>query len=100
METNSIDNVKTCIVRMYESSGNVQFFVRSVRTDTREILEYNCFQTKYGRTEEQCVKDALFASIFLLKFFGHTNVDFIGFTEENRKTVELNKRFRRFVCIQ
>ena len=48
-----IENVTLQILRMDESSGNIQIFVRAKRTDDNpsklfhETLEYHCFQTKH-----------------------------------------------------
>jgi len=48
-----IENVTLQILRMDESSGNIQIFVRAKRADDnssklfQETLEYQCFQTKH-----------------------------------------------------
>lgn len=96
-----MDNVRVEISRMTESSGNVQFFVRARRLDDSDtlfgnILEHQCFQTKHI-DEEQCVKYALFSSTYLIKFFGQSadDVKLCGFTEDNMKIVEAEKRFWR-----
>lgn len=100
---NKIENVEIKIVRGYESSGNVQFFVRATRTDDLEMLfgnnlEYHCFQTKNGLTEDKCIDNSLFSVTFLMQFFGHksSDVKFVGFTEENMESVKNYKRFWRF----
>lgn len=99
--TTKIENVIIKIVKMVESSGNVQFFVRATRTDDDKLfgnnLEYQCFQTRSVRSEKDCIDDAVFSVTFLLKFFGHkaTDVEFLGFSEENMKCVEESKRFWR-----
>ncbi|UQS94135.1 hypothetical protein ABNavy71_058 [Acinetobacter phage AB-Navy71] len=104
MKTPKIENVVVKIVRATESSGNVQYWVRATRTDDDQLfgnnLDYHCFQTAYNgriRDEEDCINDALFSAIMLLKFFGHKGPDLqlIGFTEENMKVVEEAKRFWR-----
>lgn len=98
-----IENVEIKVNRAYESSGNVQFFVRATRTDDQETLlgnnlDYHCFQTKSGLTEDECIDHALFSIIFLMRFFGHksSDVKFVGFTEENMESVKNYKRFWRF----
>lgn len=94
-----IGNVVIKIVKMVESSGNVQFFVRATRTDDDKLfgnnLEYQCFQTRSVRSEKECIDDAVFSVTFLLRFFGHkaTDVQFVGFSEDNMKCVEQSKRF-------
>ncbi|CAH1066750.1 Uncharacterised protein [Acinetobacter phage MD-2021a] len=94
-----IENVVIKIVKMVESSGNVQFFVRATRTDYNKLfgnnLEYQCFQTRSVRSEKDCIDDAVFSVTFLLRFFGHkaTDVQFVGFSEDNMKCVEQSKRF-------
>lgn len=97
--TSKIENVVIKIVKMVESSGNVQFFVRATRTDDDKLfgnnLEYQCFQTLSVRSEKDCIDDAVFSATFLLRFFGHkaTDVEFLNFSEENMKCVEESKRF-------
>lgn len=82
---------KVLIVKMNESSGNVQFFVRAVRTDltdtldqaTKGVLEYQCFQTKHMSVEE-CISRAVFTAGYLLRFFDLTREDLklVRFTDE------------------
>lgn len=100
--TSKIENVQIEITRAYESSGNVQFFVRARRLDDKDsifgnILEHQCFQTKYLETEDKCIDYAIFDVDFLLRFFGHKaeDVKFIGFTDENMESVKNAKRFWR-----
>ncbi|AWY10371.1 hypothetical protein Octan_055 [Acinetobacter phage Octan] len=104
MSTPKIENVVVKIIRVVESSGNVQFFLRATRLDVDEPfgnnLEYQCFQTnKNGHklTEHECIENALFGAIMFLRFFGHKGSDlkFQGFTEENMKSVEEAKLFWR-----
>lgn len=97
-----IENVKLQIVRATESSGNVQFFVRAVRTDDTKtlfgnLLDYHCHQTKHNLTEDECVDRAMFSLTYLVRFFGHKgkDVEFVGFTEDNMKSVKSAKRFWR-----
>lgn len=77
--TTKIENVVIKIVKMVESSGNIQFFVRATRTDDDELfgnnLEYQCFQTRSVRSEKDCIDDAVFSVTFLLRFFVHKATD-------------------------
>lgn len=69
-----MNNVKIQIVKASESSGNIQFFVRAVRTDFSDkdwldgLLEYECFQTKH-LSKEECLHRCAFSVNYLLKFF-------------------------------
>lgn len=75
-----IENIQVKITKMSESSGNKQFFVRMVRTDTSGkgslagMLEYQCFQTK-NEPIEQCLEKAWFAAAFLARFVGFSSMD-------------------------
>lgn len=84
---------KVGIVKMEESSGNVQFFVRTIRTDLRGepcemalkgTLEYSCHQTKHGLSINDCIQRAVFDAGYLLRFFDAEREDlFYGrFTEQ------------------
>ena len=84
MQDYKIENVSVCVTRMEESNGNVQFFLRAVRTDVSyfnmkvdSLLEYSCFQTKTGLTINECIERAVFESQFLLRFFGLEKSDLI-----------------------
>ena len=69
-----IENVTLQILRMDESSGNIQIFVRAKRTDDnssklfQETLEYQCFQTKHMQYKE-CLSRAWFSATKLCNFF-------------------------------
>lgn len=66
------------IVKMCESSGNEQFFVRLARNDmgddpfsTSSILEYSCWQTiKNNLSKKECLERAWFDAGFLARFSG------------------------------
>lgn len=70
---------KVSIVKMVESSGNVQFFVRSWNFETKQALEYSCHQTKYLELQNECIKRAWMDAGFLARYFGLDNDD-IEFT--------------------
>lgn len=73
-------NVEVRIVKMCESSGNEQFFVRLVRTDaenayfTDGILEHACWQTK-NLEKAECLSRAWFDAGFLARFVSLNSVD-------------------------
>lgn len=75
-----IENIQVKITKMSESSGNKQFFVRMVRTDTSGrdslagMLEYQCFQTKHTPIED-CLQNAWFAASLLARFVGLSSMD-------------------------
>lgn len=88
-----LPNVEVKIVKMRESSGNEQFFVRLVRTDFGDdpffldgILEHNCWQTqKSGLSKKECLGRAWFDAGFLARFVGlksMSEVLLVGFDEE------------------
>lgn len=97
-----ISNVNVQIVRAQESSGNVQFFLRAVRSEANNfnmngLLEYQCFQTKNGKNIQECIDDAIFGSTFLLRFFGKSAKDLmlVGFCEEELGFAQTAKEFWR-----
>lgn len=85
-----IENVVVEICCARESSGNIQFFLRAKRTDDTSFmsldgcLEYQCFQTKHEQTVKKCIDNAVFGSMFLLRFFGltHEDIKLSGFDDE------------------
>ena len=97
-----LDHIQIEICKMEESSGNKQFFVRMRRNDYDStgffdnLLEYQCFQSKY-QDYDSCIDSALFSASFLLKFFGQKakDVKFINFTESDMNLVDKSKRFWR-----
>lgn len=101
-ELENMQNIEVRIVKAAESSGNLQYFVRAVRTDSEPsqfleaMLEYQCFQTKYLDRDE-CIKRAMFSSTFLLRFFGKTASDLkvINFDGYDDTVMEEDKRFWR-----
>lgn len=86
-----LTKVDVKIVKMRESSGNEQFFVRLVRNDTGEdsfftdgILEYNCWQTK-SLDKNECLSRAWFDASFAARFVGLKSMDgviLVGFDDE------------------
>lgn len=97
----NMTNVEVQIVRMVESSGNQQFFVRARRLDNKDksifnlnnLLEYNCFQTNYNGKEiplDECIEHAMFSSSYLLKFFGKT-VDDLKLINFEKNHIEILK---------
>ena len=70
-----IENVTLQILRMDESSGNIQIFVRAKRADDnpsklfQETLEYQCFQTKHIQYKE-CLSRAWFRQQCYVIFLG------------------------------
>ncbi len=76
-----IEVVEVNIVKMKESSGNEQFYVRLVRNDvdksffsTHNILEHSCWQTKH-LTKEECLSRAWFDASYLARFVGLESMD-------------------------
>ena len=75
-----IENVTLQILRMDESSGNIQIFVRAKRTDDnssklfQETLEYQCFQTKHIEYKE-CLSRAWFSASIVGRFCGLSSMD-------------------------
>lgn len=94
-------NIEIQIVKMTESSGNIQYFLRAKKLDSKSvfdgILEYNCFQTKHGATSEKCIGDAVFGATYLLKFFDKKGSDlkFVNFNDDEMAIVNEQKRFWR-----
>lgn len=92
MTIQKMENVIVEILRMNESSGNRQVYIRVKRTDCgdtslfslNETLEYECHQTKHGLELEECIERAMFSVGFLLRFFGHkySDIKFVNFTED------------------
>lgn len=86
-----LPNVEVQIVKMRESSGNEQFFVRLSRTDKEKgtfciegMLEYNCHQTKF-LDKNQCLERAWFDASYLARWVGFKTMDdvkLIGIDEE------------------
>ena len=90
-----IENITLQILRMDESSGNIQIFVRAKRADDnssklfQETLEYQCFQTKHIEYKE-CLSRAWFSATELCNFFGHhpDDIVFYGLNESDIKTIK------------
>lgn len=88
-----LDNVEVTILKMKESSGNVQFYVRLQRTDEKthgSVLEYDCFQTKHLEHKE-CLERAWFSASMVARFCGLNSMDeikLVNFTEEETETIK------------
>lgn len=90
-----IAEVDVQIVKMSESSGNDQFFVRMVRNDctnffsTSGQLEHSCWQTlKNKLSKEECLARAWFDAGFLARFVGLkslSEIKVLGCDEEEEK---------------
>lgn len=90
-----IAEVDVQIVKMSESSGNDQFFVRMVRNDctnffsTSGQLEHSCWQTlKNKLSKEECLARAWFDAGFLARFVGLkslSEIKVLGLDEEEEK---------------
>lgn len=62
------------VIKMVESSGNLQFFGRAYNDETKESLDYCCAQTKHY-TVDTCLERVWFEVGFLARFFGIPNKD-------------------------
>ncbi len=88
-----LDNLEVTILKMTESSGNQQFYVRLHRTDEKthgSALDYDCFQTK-NLDHEQCLERAWFSASMLARFCGLASMDeikLLNFTEEETETIK------------
>jgi hypothetical protein len=85
-------NVKVQITKMVESSGNIQFFSRMIRTDAKGLagtLEYSCHQTKH-HSKEECLSRAWFDASFLVRWVGcqMSDVDLRGFDEDEESFIK------------
>lgn len=61
------------VVKMKESSGNIQFFGRAFNKITKESLDYCYAETKNGMSIDECLKMVWFEVGFLARFFGIPN---------------------------
>lgn len=93
-------DVEVKIVKMCESSGNEQFFVRLVRTDTADtsiysqnILEHSCWQTK-NLDKNECLSRAWFDASYLARFVGLKSMDgvIIVNLDDSEKEILTNSR--------
>lgn len=93
------------IVKMRESSGNVQFFTRAVRNDIDSDsfmlvtgLDYSCWQTKdflKNKTQEEahstCMERAWFDASNLARWAGLDSMDdvkLIGLSDEEKANIK------------
>ena|ERR1044071_972917 len=98
-----LNDVEVKIVKMKESSGNEQFFVRLVRTDEVQsissvhgILEYNCWQTKTV-DKNTCLKNAWFCASLLARFAGLTSMEEVKLCNFDEEEKTLIKTFRGMI---
>lgn len=95
-----IEVVDVKIVKMCESSGNEQFFVRAVRNDcgndpfgTSSILEYACWQTqKNNLSKKECLERAWFDAGFLARFVGLKSINEIVLVNMDDEETEILKK--------
>lgn len=78
-------NFKVSVLKMEESSGNIQFFGRAYNQDTKESLDYCCAQTKHYPLKE-CLERVWFEVGFLARFFGIPNsqIELLRLTDEEK----------------
>ena len=92
-----IENVTLQILRMDESSGNIQIFVRAKRTDDnssnlfQETLEYQCFQTKQIEYKE-CLSRAWFSASIVARFCGLSSMDEVNLYNLSEDEIVLIKK--------
>lgn len=88
-----LNHLQVSILKMEESSGNKQFFVRLERTDEKTYgsnLDYECFETKYLNKIE-CLERAWFSASMLARFCGLSSMDEVilgNFTDEEIETIK------------
>lgn len=89
-----LDNVEVHILKMKESSGNEQFYIRLIRTDENShgsILEYDCFQTKHLEKKE-CLSRAWFSASVVARFAGLSSMEDIILTRMDIEEIEEMKK--------
>lgn len=79
---------KVSVLKMEESSGNVQFFGRAYNEETKESLDYCCAQTKHY-TLNKCLERVWFEVGFLARFFGIPNseIQLLRLTDEEKEYI-------------
>jgi len=92
-----LPEVSVRILKMCESSGNEQFFVRLVRNDATNgklahygILEHSCWQTKH-LDKDTCLDRAWFDASYLARFVGLSTMDeveIVGLSEEEKEKMK------------
>lgn len=88
------------IIKMRESSGNEQFFVRQVRNDNqsgrlsmRGVLMYSCWETKH-LDKAKCLSRAWFDASFVAGFVGLGSMDeviLIGLDDDEIKILKSSR---------
>lgn len=98
-----LNDVEVKIVKMKESSGNEQFFVRLVRTDevkkifsVHGTLEYHCWQTK-NVDKHTCLKNAWFDASLLARFAGLSSMEEVKLCNLDEEEQALIKTFRGMI---
>lgn len=91
-----MNNVIIRVVKMTESSGNVQYFGRAYNKDNKESLDYCCHQTKHYEAKE-CMSRVWFEIGYLGNFFGIPNKDIqlINLTEEEQSFIVKQRSLNR-----
>lgn len=90
---------KIQVVKMCESSGNIQFFVRSYNSGNQETLSYTCHQTKFLDADKheclitECLKRAWWDAGMLARYFSIPN-DEIQFCLMSDDEISKIKTFR------
>lgn len=78
MNNKKLEFLEVRILKMSESSGNEQFFVQLIRTDTKSSfinhLDYAAFQTKH-MDKKECLDRAWFMASLAAKFAGLDSMD-------------------------
>lgn len=99
---NRIQDIKLSIVKMKESSGNIQFFCRAYRLDTSNMskleklthgLDIACYQTKQLDIKE-CMSRAWFTISYSARFYGipMEEINLVKFTEEEELFIKQQLR--------
>lgn len=88
-----LDSLQVVILKMSESSGNEQFYVRLARTDEKahgSVLEYDCFQTK-NLHKQECLERAWFSTSMVARFCGLSSMEevkLINFSDEETEIIK------------
>jgi hypothetical protein len=89
-----LNHLQVSILKMEESSGNQQFYVRLDRTDEKthgSNLDYNCFQTKY-LDKKECLERAWFSASMLARFCGLSSMDEVILGNFTNEEIEMIKQ--------
>lgn len=93
-----LEAVNVSILKMKESSGNEQFFVRLLRNDMEEhdffgkvALDYSCWQTKH-LDKKECLSRAWFDASHLAGFSGLDSMDDVVLTGLDEEEIKVLKK--------